>query len=205
MSKNDLVVDPSLQAQSIQDLIRDAAVLLEQDRQINVVTVEQITPYIDIFSPDQERMKTDREYKLKLRNLYHEYRTKLGINLYQPVNVIRSETDPTTVVVLDRQFTPVETADAAEQSSRSTALLEMGGTPGLTTENILMEAAVGDLLRANTAPDRLDQISRIQAESIIINRAFMESKQAATPVTNSTAATPADDSDDAPWESVEDE
>lgn len=149
-------------------------ILLEETNRPNVITLEQFEPFIPMFNADKVRYSTDTDYQAKMNALYNQYVRGLGINIYEPTIVIASKDDPRECYYLDRIFTRIRPDVAEENSTRDQVPSAVSRTSNVTRDDMLLEASMIDIIKANTTPEQKAFFAKIRVDSALIQKRFVE-------------------------------
>lgn len=158
----------------VSQLVEMGKVLLEETNKPNIITLEQFEPFIPMFNMDRDKYATDKEYQAQMNRLYNIYVKGLGINIYEPTIVIMSKDDPRECYYLDRIFTRVKSDVVEEDSQRSKVPSAVSRAAPVTRDDLLLEASMLDIVKANTSPDQKAFFAKVKVDSALIQKRFVE-------------------------------
>jgi hypothetical protein len=148
--------------------------LLEETNKPNIITLEQFEPFIPMFNMDKDKYATDKDYRAQMNRLYNIYVKGLGINIYEPTIVVMSKDDPRECYYLDRIFTRVKSDVVDDDSQRSKVPSVVSRAALITREDLLLEASMLDIVKANTSPDQKAFFAKVKVDSALIQKRFVE-------------------------------
>ena len=88
--------------------------------------------------------------------------------------MIRSNEDPVEELVLPRLFTRIKPDHVETQSFKSTIPSSVARNASMTRDQMLLNASLKDLVQANKTPEQMRHFTRMQMESALIEKAFVE-------------------------------
>lgn len=159
----------------VQQFTRLGKELLENTEKTNIITLAQFEPYMEIFAPDQKRMKTDTVYVREMQRLFEAYRINLGINFYYPTIVVdRLEEPRRELYFLDRIWSRLK-ADVVEgKSARDDVPSNVPKIGDLNRDILILRASATDIMAANNSDDQIDQFRRNRIESAVLKDLFVK-------------------------------
>jgi hypothetical protein len=159
----------------VDQFVKQGAKLLEQTNRPNVITVEQFAPYVALYKVDLEKYEEEDQYRLHISRLFQQFRVNLSINMFEPTLVVRSQEDQTVVYHLNRVFTRIRPDAVPEGTSARLTIPPIGPrTPKDKRENLMVNAVLTDVSRANNTPEQLKEFLRMRGESALIKKRFVE-------------------------------
>lgn len=163
------------QSHEVSQFVKLGKELLEQTERPNVITLSQFEPYMTLFKPDHEKLKTDIAYRESMTRMQHDYRVKLGINPYFPTLVVDKLPNPTRVLLfLDRWFSRIKSDNVVENSERDLVPSNVNKMGGDHRDALILSASIKDLMSANTSEEQSKIFQSNRAESALMLKIFLD-------------------------------
>lgn len=148
--------------------------LLEETNKPNIITQEQLKPYLALFSVDNEEYNNNEIYKRQIQRLSNEYIRQLNINIYEPTIVIDSLENHKVILVMNRRFTRIKSDNVDGKSHRDLVPASIARNASVTRDNLLQGASLKDLVMMNNSPEQKAYFERVKKESAHIQKFFLE-------------------------------
>lgn len=158
----------------VEQFLKHGKQLLEDTEKPNVVTYEQFEPYIELFKPDQDRLKSDTVYKQKMMRLSDAYFREIAVNKHQPTIVVVSDTDPTEILHLPRTFTRIASDNTMFSGHRASIPMNVSKASDISKEQLVAQATVNDLMDCNRTPEQLAYFNQIRMTDATLTKWFMD-------------------------------